>query len=184
MKNQLLLKKFINSERNTLKDESSEKLELYFSWHERMINGKYLDSEQTVFNDKSIVGFSSIHDSRELVSMPELWRSSLMDQIDYDLDHYKINESSMYSYSIDQSNNMQNKQFVRAKAQLEVIEDINPKFMNFLNDGQKVLRYIIWSYLYRPSNSSQNSINSQNCESANWNKKPKESNHQNISYKM
>ena len=46
-------------------------------------------------NDKSIMDYSSIRDSRDIATMPELSRSTLMDQIDYDLDNFKINESSV-----------------------------------------------------------------------------------------
>lgn len=116
-------------------------MEIYFSCHERMVNGNYLDSEETVFKDRSLLDFSSIRDSREIISMPELRRSTLMDQIDYELDNYKVNESSMYTNSIDQSkHSIPKQQFLKAQNQREIIEDIQPKFMNFLNDNQKVLK--------------------------------------------
>ena len=119
-------------------DKDSEQLEIYFSCHERMVNGNYFDSEETVFKDRSIIDFSSIRDSREIVTMPELGRTTLMDQIDYDLDNYKLNESSMYTNSVDQSkHSIPKQQFMRAKTSREFVEDIRPKFMNFLNDSQK-----------------------------------------------
>jgi len=95
--------------------ESSDQVDIYFSCHERMVNGEYAESENTVFkgiftylsilakNEKSIMDYSSIRDSREIVTMPEMNRSTLMDQIDYDLDNYKINESSVCTNSIDLS---------------------------------------------------------------------------------
>ena len=33
----------------TENQESSENIDIYFSWHERMVNGDYLDSERTMF---------------------------------------------------------------------------------------------------------------------------------------
>lgn len=131
----------IQGERFTSSDDDrrdSEQMEIYFSCHERMVNGKYLDSEQTIFKDRSLIDFSSIRDSREIITMPELCRSTLMDQIDYDLDNYKINESSMYTNSIDQSkHSIPKQQFMRAKTSREIVEDIKPKFMGFLNETQE-----------------------------------------------
>lgn len=88
-----------------------------------------------------MLDYSSIRDSREIASMPELCRSTLMDQIDYDLDNFKLNESSMFTNSIDQSKpSIPDQQFLRAKKQTENCEDIQPKFMNFLNDNQRILK--------------------------------------------
>lgn len=82
--------------------------------------------------------YSSIRDSRDIATMPELNRSTLMDQIDYDLDNYKINESSMGTNSIDLSKHSIPKQmFSRAQSSLEPSEEIQPKFMGFLNENQK-----------------------------------------------
>ena len=39
-----IFKKNINIE----KDDSSEQLEIYFSCHDRMVNGSYLDDEETI----------------------------------------------------------------------------------------------------------------------------------------
>lgn len=81
-----------------------------------MVNGSYGDSEHTLFPDRSILDYSSIRDIREIASMPELQRSTLMDQIDYDLDNYKINESSMSYGSVDQSKMcIPKQQFMRAQ---------------------------------------------------------------------
>lgn len=130
------------SSKSSSNQESSDQPELYFSCHERMVNGNYLDSELTVFKDKSMVEFSAAQDSRQTASMPEERKTNLVDQIDYDLDNYKINESSMFSFSMNQSSqDVPNKPFIRAEIQVEGKEDINPKFMNFLNDSQKILRY-------------------------------------------
>lgn len=120
---------------------TSDQPELYFSCHERMVNGNYLDSELTVFKDRSIVEFSAAQDSRQTASMPEERKTNLADQIDYDLDNYKVNESSMYSFSMNQSSlDVPNKPFIRAEIQVDGKDDVNPKFMNFLNDSQKILR--------------------------------------------
>lgn len=57
--------------------------------------------------------------------MPNLNRSTLMDQIDYDLDNYKINESSMCSNSVDISkNSIPKQQFFRAKTSRDIVEDV------------------------------------------------------------
>lgn len=70
--------------------------------------------------------------------MPELNRSTLMDQIDYDLDNYKINESSICTNSIDISkHSIPKQQFLRAKTSREFVEDVRPKFMGFLNENQQ-----------------------------------------------
>ena len=95
-------------------------------------------NEPTIDRNNSIEDFSSIKDSREIYTMPEMDRSTLMDQIDYDLDNYKINESSMYSNSIDQSKHSIPKQeFMRAKEVRDSAADIKPKFMNFLNQSER-----------------------------------------------
>lgn len=92
------------------------------------------DSEQILFPDKSLLNSSSIRDFREIASMPELCRTTLMDQIDYSLDNYKINESSMSNGSLDQSKfSIPKQQFMRAEALRTMVEDVQPKFMKFLN---------------------------------------------------
>ncbi|CAI2361868.1 unnamed protein product [Moneuplotes crassus] len=120
--------------------ESSEQLDIYFSCHERMVNGDYFDcdnSDYKVNPEQRILDYSSIRGSRDIVTMPEMNRSTLMDQIDYDLDGYKINESSMISNSIDASKHCIPKQaFCRVNASLENVEDVQPKFMGFLNENQ------------------------------------------------
>lgn len=128
----------IQSDENYNSTSSNPPLEIYFSCHERMVNGNYMDSEQTLFKHNSLIDFSSIRDSREICTMPELNRSTLMDQIDYDLDNYKINESSMISNSIDHSkHSIPKHQFMRAKESIDIAEEVRPKFMGFLNEHQE-----------------------------------------------
>jgi hypothetical protein len=121
-----------------------------------MINGSYLSNDGNNSQNNSelnsgynveeqnahaINDFSSIRDSREIFTMPELNRSTLMDQIDYDLDNYKINESSMYTNSIDQSkHSIPKQQFMRAQESRDSEIDVKPKFMNFLNKSEKTLK--------------------------------------------
>ena len=120
--------------------ENSNQLEIYFSWHERMVNTNNSGSEQTVFRDRSFLN-TSVKDFRDFISMPDLWRTTLVDQIDYDLDGYKINESSMSSGSTDQTKFgipcITKQQFWKAQAPKDMVEDIQPKFIEFLNEGYK-----------------------------------------------
>jgi hypothetical protein len=73
--------------------EGEGDLEYYFSCHERMIKDCSYNK-----GSENISGVSK-DDLKDNLTMPELSRSTLMDQIDYDLYNYKINESSMYESS-------------------------------------------------------------------------------------
>lgn len=75
--------------------EAEGELEYYFSCHERMIK------DYSAISKSGSDVFSGINkdDLKDNFTMPELSRSTLVDQIDYDLYNYKINESSMYDSS-------------------------------------------------------------------------------------
>lgn len=70
-----------------------EELEYYFSCHERMIKDHRHSSTSDVFK------LLNKDELRENITMPDLSRSTLVDQIDYDLDNFKINESSVFESS-------------------------------------------------------------------------------------
>jgi len=70
-------------------------LEYYFSCHERMINDYSNKSAENAFDN------INKDELKENITMPDLSRSTLVDQIDYDLDNYKINESSVFESSVE-----------------------------------------------------------------------------------
>lgn len=79
---------------------------------------------------------------RENESMPELTRTSLGEEIEYDLYDYKLNESSkMTENSKDLNQNVPNK-YVSIQFYTNKKSMINPKFMNSLNSKKKAEVYI------------------------------------------
>lgn len=70
---------------------------------------------------------------KENISAPDLSRSTLADQIDYDLVNFKINESSLNSSVIERNQNTSNLNENKA-----ICTDVKPKLMNFLNK-EKIL---------------------------------------------
>ena len=94
--------------------EPEEDLEYYFSCHERMmrdsskgnffhkypfcIDGQESKCSSDVFKD------INKDDLKDNFTAPELSRSTLVDQIDYDLDNFKVNESSIESSYISNQN--------------------------------------------------------------------------------
>ena len=68
-------------------------------------------------------------DLRENFTAPDLSRSTLVDQIDYDLDNFKVNESSLESSYI--SN--QNLNCSTLRDNKRYWSDVTPKLMGFLN---------------------------------------------------
>lgn len=83
--------------------------DFYFSCHERMVNDKH-EGTRFVFilcfhaellliltcfySDIFTESFLQKIDPRETQSMPNLSKTTLNDEIEYDLDNYKLNESS------------------------------------------------------------------------------------------
>lgn len=110
--------------------EGDDELEYYFSCHERMVKE---DTQRSTTSDV----FKGINkeDLKENYSMPEMSRSTLVDQIDYSLDGFKINESSIYESSCSEdgymSNRNQNCSTLRENK--EICTDVTPKLMGFLN---------------------------------------------------
>lgn len=76
-----------------------EELEYYFSCHERMIKDNQYSTSSDVFR------YINKDELRENITMPDLSRSTLVDQIDYELDNFKINESSVFESSTENDYN-------------------------------------------------------------------------------
>lgn len=74
---------------------------LYLEGHDSFISNKSKFSTVSIFSSspKSQVGFQ-VYDPRETATMPNLSQSTLMDQIDYDLDGLRMNESKLGSNSL------------------------------------------------------------------------------------
>lgn len=71
---------------------------------------------------------------RDNLSVPNLSRSTLADQIDYELDNFKINESSIdSSYAVNQNLNSST-----LNENKMICADVKPKLMGFLN-REKIL---------------------------------------------
>lgn len=78
------------------------------------------------------------------ISMPDLSRSTLVDQIDYDLDNYKINESSVIESSSDDGfNTNRNPNWSNLRENKQVWTDVKPKLMGFLN-SEKIKSKLVW----------------------------------------
>lgn len=111
--------------------EAEGDLEYYFSCHERMIRD-YNRSKHSSTSD--VFGNINKDELRDIYTMPDLSRSTLVDQIDYDLINFKVNESSMvesFSDSDYGSNHHANCSNLRENKL--VCEDVTPKLMGFLN---------------------------------------------------
>lgn len=71
---------------------------------------------------------------RDVLTMPDLSRSTLVDQIDYDLDGYKVNESSLADSCSDAGfHSNRNPNCSNLRENKEVCADVTPKLMGFLN---------------------------------------------------
>lgn len=70
-------------------------LEYYFSCHERMIK----DYTARSMSQSDIFKNINKEDLKDNFSMPDLSRTTLVDQIDYELDNFKVNESSVFETS-------------------------------------------------------------------------------------
>ena len=115
-------------------DEEGNELEYYFSCHERMIKDYNLTSESDVFAD------INKDELKVNYTAPDLSRSTLVDQIDYSLDNFKLNESSMLNSSIEDAyHTNRNLNSSSLKANKEICADVTPKLMGFLNQ-EKVLK--------------------------------------------
>jgi len=116
--------------------EGDNDLEYYFSCHERMVKD-YKEVNKSwgdVFKD---INRSELKDN---FTMPELSRSTLIDQIDYDLMDFKINESSLLDEEWDDayvSNNKANLSTLRQNKQ--ICADFSPKLIGFLN-REKIIK--------------------------------------------
>ena len=71
---------------------------------------------------------------------PDLSRSTLVDQIDYSLDNFKLNESSMINSSEDDAyDSKRNLNSSSLKENKQICADFTPKLLGFLNQ-EKVLK--------------------------------------------
>jgi hypothetical protein len=139
-----------NKESTSPAEESEEEegdLEYYFSCHERMIRDynkgthqlfKFIDSGY--MSNISDIFKGNKDELKENFSAPDLSRSTLVDQIDYDLDDYKINESSVFNswssdsaYASNQPINCSSLNENRLNC-----ANVAPRLMGFLNT-EKVL---------------------------------------------
>mmetsp|Transcript_20653 Transcript_20653/g.20399 ORF Transcript_20653/g.20399 Transcript_20653/m.20399 type:complete len:215 (-) Transcript_20653:11-655(-) len=107
-------------------ENEDDELEYYFSCHERMIH----DSDFAKLHSNGSDVFKNItkEDFKENNTAPNLSRSTLQDQIDYDLVNFKINESSVESSFLNKNAN--NTSLNENKV---TCSDVKPKLMGFLN---------------------------------------------------
>lgn len=115
--------------------ESNDDLEYYFSCHERMIKDYDRSS-----SSNSVFKNINKDELRDNFTMPDLSRSTLVDQIDYDLDNFKINESSLYDTSSEGNyGSKRNINTSTLRENKQICTDFQPKLMGFLNK-EKILQ--------------------------------------------
>lgn len=130
---------FYSKPSSTYSNETSEEQtdpEFYFSCHEKIVTGNYLSDSNS--HPASIM--SDVFDPRDTNSMPNMSRSTLMDQVDYELDGLKVNEvSSSEIYESNKITNLHQYEFSNKKnkaindTEKKVIRDIVFKSLGHLN---------------------------------------------------
>jgi hypothetical protein len=125
---------------NTTPDdfEGEGDLEYYFSCHERMVHSY----NQSNASRQSSDVFQNLNkdELKENHTAPDLSRSTLVDQIDFDLDNYKLNESSLYSSGNNSEYNSNKKANLSCnlRENKRYCADVKPKLMGFLNSEKVV----------------------------------------------
>ncbi|CAI2374175.1 unnamed protein product [Moneuplotes crassus] len=134
---------------NSSKNEDvteEEKAEFYFSCHERMrndgANRESKDSHQENIFTNSFYE-ENMKALRETQSMPNLSKTTLNEEIEYELANYKLNESSNADIEDLSPNNEEEAQntsrFSSIKKYKKMDEEIRPKFITKLNSARKNL---------------------------------------------